>query len=286
MLRERRKPRKTKQKYPIAMHDRKGKRISLWQILAISFFIFISLVNADPQARRRRGEGRGFGPGSSKANANELVFSVNNQPELTVPLDDLTRDTHFLYYPMQFPDEVETARVIRGPPDVGFFFISPRNDYTGFASRTMFAPGASTRYSGARDILYEPFGYVGYIAFFLFPREMDPNHLMAALTLTTDDTFAETGETDFQLLFFDFTKPENRDLPAGHEFSNRVTIEKAAIVHSPNPYSRLTLYNAPKTEYLSLAPHYQLLMPFYGAKYVAAAESPEPGPIPLPDEFN
>lgn len=265
------------------MQNQIGNRISLWQILAISFIIFITFVNADPQGRRRRGGGRGFAPGNSNADANELVFSVNNQPEITVPLDNLTRDTHFLYYKVQFPGDVQTARVIRGPPDVGFFFISPLDDYTEFTSKTMFAPGASARYPGASDTLSEPFGLVGYIGFFLLPRRMDPNHLMAALTLQTDETGPNSGETDFQLLFFDFTQLEHRASLTADSFPERITIRKAALVHAPHRYSRLTIYNAEKSRYTSLAPHYQLLTPFANAKYVAAAESPPPGPIPLPD---
>lgn len=268
------------------MHNRRGNRISLWQIFAIGFVIFITFVNADPQGRRRRGGGRGFASGNSNADANELVFSINNQPEITVPLDNLSRDTHFLYYEVQFPEEIETARVVRGPPDVGFFFISRLEDYTEFTSKTMFAPGASALYPGASDTLSEPFGFIGYIGFFLFPREMDPNHLMVALTLQTDETGPNSGETDFQLLFFDFTNPEHRATLTGDSFPERITIRKAAFVHAPDPYSRLTIYNAEKSRYTSLAPHYQLLMPFANAKYVAAAESPPPGPIPLPDGLN
>ena len=264
------------------MLNRKGDRITLWAIFAINFILFINLINADPQSRRRGG-GRGFAPGRMNANTNELVFSVNNQPEITVPLDDLTPDTHFLYYPVQFSEEVETARVIRGPPDVGLFFLSPRSDSSAFASQTMYAPGASARYSGARDTLLEPFDNVGYIAVFLFPRNADPNHFMAALTLSTDETGPSSGDTDFLLVFFDFTKPEYRGMLKGDRFSERVTIEKAALVHAPQPYSRVTIYDEQKIKYTSLAPHYQMLIPFEGAKYAAAAELPPPGPIPLPE---
>ena len=241
--------------------------LSSWSVFAISFTVFVSFSIASPQIYNRG------------ASANPVVtLSLDGNPPITVPVNTLFEfeDSFIYYYQILSVGSVGRVDIVSGPPDVGCLFINTRADGTELASNVAFTPETKKRYPSASETIRGPFKNPNYLVFFRLPGRLDPNQMMAVLTseIDYDMSFDDPG---LHIYFLSFAGPEARGKYTTDRFDGIVTIRKAALVHAPNPRSRVQVISVEKTEITDITPQDQMKEPMERAKFMIGGEEPPPG---------
>ena len=240
-----------------------------WSFLTISFTIFISLVSAAPQSSARRSGG--INP--------EITFTIDGQPEITLPCDKLYTGSSILYVPVIYPISIRTAQVLSGPPDVGLLFVNTRKDGSNFASQAIYSPENKARYSGGTSALRGPFAAPNYIVLFRLPPTLDPNRLLAVLTNSEDEAGPSETDAGFHLYTLAFAGPSVTGLYAAQRFDEPLTLQQAALIHAPDPNARVEFYDEQTTTRIEITQQNELREPFDRAMFIVGGESPPPGPL-------
>ena len=264
--------------------------LSCWNFFVISFTIFITFTTANPQSSGRQGNGRGFG-GSGRDNGNsdnkEVVFTVDMQPEITAPVTRLYEydDSFVMYYPLTGIRSIRNMNILRGPPDIGCVLVNIQDGGARFASKAIYTPETKSRYPRASSTMSEPVGALEYMVFFRLPPHLDPNHIIAVLT-SEDGADPSLGDPGFHIYFLNFDSPGARGKYTADRFDEPVTIRKAALVHAPNPNSRVQVINQDKSSIAEITLGYQMLEPFNRAMFMIGGEEPPPGPMLSLEQLN
>ena len=124
-----------------------------------------------------------------------------------------------------------------------------------------------------------PFAAPNYIILFRLPSSMDPSRLIAALTHSEDEADPKRIDAGFHLYILNFAGPGVTGLYAVERFAEPITLQKAALVHAPDPKARVDFYNERKTIGIEVTLQNQLLRPFDRAMFIVGGESPPSGPL-------